>query len=372
MKKISISIVILVCFFTISCDKQVVLSEEKLEIKSSKVIDFQGEKVILQEGLTEKDFTNYAQFVRESEKYLKSNIKSSDFKRNLSNISMEEILDFIQDGMKQYPFSKEDFSEEQLEKIYKDIPSIENKQDAQNKKSIISDYYNVLLIKHLDRKIENYLKKGKRLDVYPSEATELEKQLALQDPTAAQCFGNYGKSQAQAMTASVFGCSGPDDKQLNAFKHASWNALGIQELVQLTRNKWTSLDRIKILACAHEYRDENGTWVLPDNGSTAMDLHNNIVGRTYMYNQITTFLGIAGSIPSNSNIQNHLAGLNYVKKSSPNEIMQMSSSYSYYNLGAIYMAMNYHTPTQGILVYTKEGRNPNEMPYDCSDDPLIR
>jgi hypothetical protein len=34
-----------------------------------------------------------------------------------------------------------------------------------------------------------------------------------------------------------------------------------------------------------------------------------------MYNQITTFLGIAGNIPSNSNIQNHLAGLNYVKKS---------------------------------------------------------
>ena len=92
--------------------------------------------MILQEGLTEKDFTNYSQFARESEKYLKSNIKSSDFKRSLSNISMEEILGFIQEGMKQYPFSKEDFSEEQLEKIYKDIPSIGNKQDAQSKKSV--------------------------------------------------------------------------------------------------------------------------------------------------------------------------------------------------------------------------------------------
>jgi hypothetical protein len=372
MKKISIFIVILVCFFAISCDKQVVPSEEKLEIKGSKIIDFQGEKVLLQEGLTEKDFTNYSQFARESEKYLKSNIKSSDFKRSLSNISMEEILGFIQEGMKQYPFSKEDFSEEQLEKIYKDIPSIGNKQDAQSKKSVISDYYNVLLIKYLDKKIENYLKKGKKFDILEQNGTEFEKQLAWQDPVAAQCFGGAGRSQAESMTTSVFGCYGPDSKQLNAFKHSSWNALGIQELVQLTRNKWTSLDRIKVFACAHEYIDVNGTWVLPDDGSTAMDLHNNLVGRTYMYNQITTFLGVAGNIPSNGNIQNHLSGLNYVKKGSASEIMQLSSSYSYYNLGHIYDAMNYHTPTQGTLVYILEGRNPNEMPYNCNDEELIR
>lgn len=111
----------------------------------------------------------------------------------------------------------------------------------------------------------------------------------------------------------------------------------------------------------------NGQWILPDDGSVAMDLHNNLAGRTYMYNQITTFLGVAGNIPSDGQIKNHLAGLTYSKKNSASEIMQMSSSYNYYDLGHIYNAMNYHTPTSGILVYIQDGMNPYQTPYDCTN-----
>lgn len=368
MRKIStIFTVALLCYFTISCN-ETDLNPTLIKAESSNLltIKFQGETVVLQDGLTAESFEKYLKFRKLVEKGTEEKINTSDFKKDLSKISSSEIFEIIKNGIALYPFTQEDFSEEQIAKIKKDIPSIKDKEDAQKKKSIISDYYNLLLIKHLEKEIDKK-KNAKVLAISPDNTNELEKQLALQDPLAAYCFGDIAKSECQTMTTEVFGCYLPDSKQLNAFKHSSWNAIGVQELVQYSRNKWTSLDRIKTFACAHEHVEVNGQWILPDDGSVAMDLHNNLAGRTYMYNQITTFLGVAGNIPSDGQIKNHLAGLTYSKKNSASEIMQMSSSYNYYDLGHIYNAMNYHTPTSGILVYIQDGMNPYQTPYDCTN-----
>lgn len=79
------------------------------------------------------------------------------------------------------------------------------------------------------------------------------------------------------------------------------------------------------------------------------------IGRTYMFNQITTFLGIAGNIPSNNSIKNHFSGLNYLKIDNAGNVMSLSSSYSYYSIGHFYDAMNYHTPTQSTLAFSEWG-----------------
>ena len=74
-----------------------------------------------------------------------------------------------------------------------------------------------------------------------------------------------------------------------------------------------------------------------------------------MFSQITTFLGLAGNIPSNNAIKNHLNGLNYLKINIAQDVMDLSSSYNYYNLGFFYGAMSYHTPTQGTLTFYEIG-----------------
>ena len=308
------------------------LIPSKVETQANyKIIEFQGERVRLQEDISEQAFLDYLKFTQRnySARTTGDNpLKTSNFKRDWSKISMSEIYVIIGQGMKIYPFSKEDFTDEQVTKIQKDILSVKDKEDANSKKSVISDYYNVLLAKYLDMEIEKRIKKNRIKDVYPEGTSQLEKDFASQDPLAAYCFGEWGKNQSESMTTEVFGCYESDNKQLNAFKHAAWNALGVQELVQITRAKHNSLGRIKTLACVHEYVENtsNGTWVLPDDVRTAMDLHNNLVGRTYMCSQITTFLGLAGNIPSNNSIKNHLSGLNYLKIDNSGNVMNLSGS----------------------------------------------
>ena len=48
-----------------------------------------------------------------------------------------------------------------MNKLQKDILSVKDKEDANSKKSVISDYYNVLLAKYLDMEIEKRIKKNR-------------------------------------------------------------------------------------------------------------------------------------------------------------------------------------------------------------------
>lgn len=345
----------------ISCEKeQLSLSHEIDHYSNLEMVDYLGIKIILQNGLTEVDVNNYIlnqnSEIEFDAKNLRTNLKEEI---DWSVVSMEDLLKMISENFNKYPdLSKENFSDEDMVKISKDIPSIKTKNDAKMKKSVVSDYYNMLVIKDLDKLLPKKSKNGKtngaRIRVDYGTATEFEKQKAKDDPLAGMCFGSIAKGEAETITNDVFNEYLDDGEKNNAFKHAAWNAIGIQELAQRTLNKWTSLNRIKKLACAHEYVLPTGstTWELGNDISHAMDLHNNLVGRTYMYRTVTTgFLGIAGNIPSDTKIRDDMKDFSFTKRFSTTEILSLSSSYNWYNLGNFENAMNYHTPTEKNFSY---------------------
>jgi hypothetical protein len=354
MKKIILSFTIIGSLSLNSCQKEEVDSvQESVTISQLETVDFNGENIILQNGLSKLDIRNYLANQSSDIDVDAKNFRISASKIDWSRISMEQLLEFISESFKKYPDLKKDsFDNIDMAKISKDIPSIKNKEEAKSKKSVISDYYNMLVIKDVEKLIEKHLKKARMLVDYGT-ATEFEKQKANDDPLAGLCFGKIAKGEAETLTNDVFDEYLPDNKKCNAFKHAVWNAVGIQELVQRTTNKWTSLNRIKKLACAHEYVLPTGetTWVLGNDLPNAMDLHNNLVGRTYMYRTINTFLGIAGNIPSDSKIRDTMKDFTFSKKMNNSEILALSSSYSWASLGNWQSAMDYHTPTEKNFVY---------------------
>lgn len=174
---------LVICYLTFSCSKNDSnLIPSKIENQEThNTVKFQGESVRLQEGVSEQDFINYLKFTQKDNNARTSGdkpIRTSNFKRDWSKIPMSLIYEIIGQGMKIYPFSKGDFTDEQVIKIKNDIPSVKDKADANNKKSIISDYYNVLLSKYLDKELEKWIKKNRINDIYPDGTSQLEKDFA--------------------------------------------------------------------------------------------------------------------------------------------------------------------------------------------------
>jgi hypothetical protein len=353
MKKNILSISFLGIVLLNSCQKNDITFP--LAISSpQKTIKFQGETIVLQNELTTKDVENYLiNQTTDIATDAKNFRVDAEVKIDWSKISMEQLLGFIAESFKKYPdLKKDNFDDEDMKKISKDIPSIQKKEDAKLKKSVVADYYNLLVIKDVEKLIEKALKNAKVLIDYGT-SSEFEKQKAKDDPLAGMCFGQIAKPQAEVITNDVFNEYLDDGEKNNAFKHTAWNAIGIQELTQRTLAKWSSLNRIKKLASAHEYilPPNTTTWVLGNDISNAMDLHNNMVGRTYMYRTVSTFLGIAGNIPTNSKIRDDMKVFTFSKKTSSSQILSLSSSYNWTSLGDWQNAMDYHTPTEKNFVY---------------------
>lgn len=83
-----------------------------------------------------------------------------------------------------------------------------------------------------------------------------------------------------------------------------------------------------------------------------MDLNNNLVGRTYMYNTVgQTWLGNANNIPAWSTIYNHVNSLSSTHKPSIQSAGDINSSYTMDNIGHYLNAYDYYTPTQGQLIH---------------------
>lgn len=139
---------------------------------------------------------------------------------------------------------------------------------------------------------------------------------------------------------------------INAFKHCAWNALSVQELVSASWNKWTSLERAKKFTCAHEYQqDSNGDWVQMTGDVNAMDLSNNLVGRTYMYETVNQHWWGTSNNPSNSEIKSAIQGFTSTQKSGATDIFSQSSSLNWSSIGDYNSAMNYHTEISTLLVH---------------------
>jgi hypothetical protein len=208
---------------------------------------------------------------------------------------------------------------------------------------------NLQVKKDIEKMATKYLK-GLKLKKVMYTITATENILISNDPLGA-FWVNEGATRATYVAGSFFGSGNIDyNDGPNAFLHSLWNALAVKELCHFSGNKWTSLERTKKFTCAHEY--SSSTPFLPVQGdANAMDLKNNLAGRTYMYETVgQTFIGNANNIPSEQQIISKLFSMNLQTKSNSQAIIAMNSNFSWSTLQDFTQAFNYHTPTKDILV----------------------
>lgn len=362
MKRLCIILTTVVVFMG-SCEKES-LESDKVEYST---IDFYGEKLQLSEEITEADVYNYMNYtVTDQTKGLRVD---DDSKIDWSKVPSEVFDKILNATLATYPdMSKEIYTDDDLAFVKKGLPELKSKEDAfLYKKHIVVDYLEILIGKEIKNKVRFYLKSQKSLRPSGYFST-IQNSYNLLNPTEQDCASTYPLAanrvnQAKNETFARFG-SHNDNTITNARFHGFWSAAMVKEITHLTLNKWKGLDRGKKFATAHEY-DTNGVIACtPVQGYTAlfnvrsfglcnyMDLVNNLVGRTYMYNTVgQTWLGNANNIPSYDQIFNHINSLSGTKKNTISEIQGIHPEYTFDNLGNYINAYDYHQPST-ILVYT--------------------
>jgi len=88
-------------------------------------------------------------------------------------------------------------------------------------------------------------------------------------------------NEANSYTDQRFGigAQNQDNNSANAFRHSLWNALSVKKLKDAGASEATATDIVQRFTSAYEYNDAGS--VLVKNASSAMDLHNNLVGRSF-------------------------------------------------------------------------------------------
>lgn len=347
-------------FFVFSCNsiKNEINPSTK---KTNLILEFQGESILMVDGLEEKDLYNYVNF---EINHFSKNARIDKEKKSFSTgVPTEVLFKMIEEILKKYPdFEQDDFSDKEFLEINSKIPSISSKDEAKTKKSIIFDYYEIIVSKELEKEVEQYNKINKKargvgdsyyalnpterlmVDVYPIAANQVQqaREKAYEYTRLA-----FNLTEAQRLTT--------DAKAANAFQHSFWNAAMVKEIAQNTGNKWKGLNRAKLFGTAHEYSATIQGFQDFYEDHSYMDLQNNLVGRTYMYNTVgQTWLGNANNIPNYETIKNHIKNnCSYTYKTRPGSlsVFPMNSNYSVYTLGDLLNAYDYFTPTQSQLVY---------------------
>ncbi|KAB7731476.1 hypothetical protein F5984_11855 [Rudanella paleaurantiibacter] len=248
-------------------------------------------------------------------------------------LTQEEIMQLIINASSKYPdLSRHPLRANDLARIRKDFPDIKTEQDVDKNGQFIFDYYSDLIKLDIAPELAKRMKAKKGGKMASSlSSNPLENALIAWNPTSAQAVDN-ARTMIESIieSPSFFGGSGNNDNHnANAFKHAAWNALGVWWIIEFRGNKWVALDKMKMFATAHEtvsvcdgcpryalgYLFDDGytiTGTIPTSDDiagdrTAMDLHNNMVGRTFMYNEVRTgWFGIVTYRPGFDRILNYL------------------------------------------------------------------
>ena len=104
--------------------------------------------------------------------------------------------------------------------------------------------------------------------------------LAFMYPAQAQLILTAAE-EANTYTDQFFGAGAQsqNDNSSNAFRHSLWNALAVKKLKDAGANDANANDIVQQFTSAYEYND-TGT-ALVKTAASAMDLHNNLVGRSF-------------------------------------------------------------------------------------------
>jgi len=104
--------------------------------------------------------------------------------------------------------------------------------------------------------------------------------VAYQYPVQAQLVFDAG-NEANTYTDQRFGvgAQAQNDNSSNAFRHSVWNALAVKKIRDIGTSDASASEIVRQFTSAYEYNDA-GT-ALVKNAASAMDLHNNLVGRSF-------------------------------------------------------------------------------------------
>lgn len=261
-----------------------------------------------------------------------------------SKISNKQLMNLIEKEMKNIP-DLTDLKKDNIhwKNIKKDFPQLNSEADLEKYGDAISSYYSDIIKYKISLEIVNIMKSAKKarlesINEGPNiiAATQWETQLSASYPIAGYSI-DIARTDATSAVINIYGSIGNnDDHNSNAFKHAVWNAMGIQEMMQRLMSKTNSLDKMCQFATGHEMevigcescsqKTFTGsitnkiktyfTWnfdsysisvQLPQHVQQAMDLHNNMAGRSYMQREASFF-----SRPSDNTIIQYFKGVSCI------------------------------------------------------------
>lgn len=290
-------------------DPSVKNTNNQTETVKTEVIDFMGEKVAVSQDFP-KELLN--QTNEEFKEYYFSLHQNKNLRTDAdeSALSFEELGDIIAPVVAKYPdvSLEKDISDKDLRRIYKDFKSITTVEQVREKSEIIINFYDALIKKEVVPIIVEYKKtkkdNGARTmwdpndpfgKMYPDEQSA-----ALSRP---RYVVGYITAAGEATAASDI--AGLGDKntptKANAMRHAIWNCFGIRNVILLGASEDTAIQYLSICTTYHELNDAGERVETVDE---AMDLNNNMVGRTWMAEETGWGFGWARQMPTEARIVN--------------------------------------------------------------------
>jgi hypothetical protein len=255
----------------------------------------------------------------------------------------------IEKEMKKLPELKDlKFNSGHWKNVKKDFPQLNTEADLEKFGDAISSYYSDIIKFNISPEIIKIMQFNKSARPSSIEegpniigATSWEIHLAATYPIAGFSI-DIARTDATNSVINIFGNIGnSDNHNSNAFKHTVWNAMGVQEMMQRLMSKTSALDKMTQFGTGHELEVVTCTscsqatftgtvtnkvktlfsWAfdsytitvkLPKDVQQAMDLHNNMAGRSYMEREASFF-----SRPSDATIinffKNYACNYTYVK-----------------------------------------------------------
>jgi hypothetical protein len=297
---------LLPALFFSACKPDEVFTEQTQQTIPEKFIEFKGMTVRLPEGVSDKCITleNHSELMKFATDFVGKPNARGDGEDFISQFPSLVIMDILQKESKKYPnriFAKETLDDNVFSRLKKDFPQIKTQKEAIDKSEIIAAYYDGLLRNDLLRELKNYKPGNKRTSYFDGFNPPMGwGWIAILYPATTLVVGIHANN-ATNFSNSYPGGGHVDGTPSNAFRHSVWNALSVANMREMGYSKNNALAYTRDLTSAYEavavvpwYAASTlpsgplsflGDLAIIQTRSTptSMDLSNNLVGRTYVY-----------------------------------------------------------------------------------------
>lgn len=258
---------------------------------------------------------------------------------DISKMSGQYLLELMMEAKKNYPdLSKSPMAEKDLRQIRRSFPTIRTEEDVWKNHNVIFDFYNDLI---REEALQKALKSPKVST--PNGRFSLGEGLAAlgsipaytlwvgwpfawiklaADDADRQILSDINTEVISNSPQKIDHIRFCDGQRGNAYRHAFWNALSIYYMINAGVSKDRAIDKMRDVATTYEagYKKESDIfwsandffWNDPQSAfdrvdiqsvNVAMDLHKNMVGRTYMEQNTSWGVWIARRMPSYDEIR---------------------------------------------------------------------